>query len=1207
MTKNIALAILISFPFILDAQEMWKVASESQLQSIKLESREIIPDNYLTFTLNEDVFKNSLIKAPIEFESSQLKTDARISFPMPDGSLKTFIIWKSQVMEPGLSAKYPNIVSYKGYQQDNPNVITRFGIGPNGLHAAIKSEEGMVYIDPYSTSNHFQYITYYTTDHTDESLMGKVICGTPDLIEETQKPKWGLSNRNKAEKIELRVYRLALACTGEWGAVRGTKEKALADMVAFVDRANIVFETELALRAVLIDRNDELIFLDGTTDPYTNPNMGLSILGQNTNILNGRIGGGSYEIGHVFSICYDVGGVAGGNICTPGKGAGVTCHNGSAISNGIVLVFNHEVGHQMTASHTFNRCGSTDQLALGTAYEPGSGSTIMSYAGACGSDNLGAPRDAYYHVASLEQMLSFTNSEASDAYLCAKKIDINNFIPEITLKYSNGFSIPQSTPFFLTGIATDANADQMTYVWEQFDNGTSSPLGEPTGNAPLFRSLRPSKNNTRFYPNVGNLLNGRFSDKQEILPTYGRDLTFRFVVRDNNPMGNAATWEEVKFKVAPNAGPFKITYPILDYTYTIGDAINVTWDVANTDLAPINCKNVDIYMAFDDVLDFEENKMLLLVKSTDNDGLAQVIIPNRISDRARIVIKASNNIFLNVSLFNSKIIAPEKPAFLSEVDDQIKFSCLPENIEFNFTTIGFAGLTDDIKFEVIDGLPTGAVATFSKNSVSPGQNTKLTIDLNGVEGTKNYDIVVRSFVSGIDTIDRILQLKITGTNLANIALLSPENGINGLGPTQIYEWVEKVDATKYQLEVATSPAFKGQNIVISKETVSTSFASNVFLEKATIYYWRVRSSNACKSGEWSKVSAFNTEALSCSVTKTGEISVNISPSGMPIVEAEVVVFNQGEISDVNVKNITGDHQRSGDLVTYLVAPSGKEVLLWSRKCGTSKGFNVGVDDQSNEYFQCPINTARIYRPESPLSAFNGEFMQGSWKLRIEDRSPGEGGKLTGFELELCANIVLNPPVLTRNNILQIHPKDKRDIDRVLLLAEDQNNTPSELVYTLVQAPKKGFLTLNGAPLEAGSQFTQNNIDLFKLKYIHTADDTNDDSFSFTVSDGQGGWVTITDFTIEVNASFPSSTIENKWNDDILIYPNPVMTELNIQKLDSSNPVNQMEILDISGQLLARFSINEMRTTIDMSTYKSGVYLIKFSNGKSNHFKKFIKL
>ncbi len=1206
MNKRMISFLFLVIPSFAFSQTIWKKCDESKISLSQRQSRDIIPNKYFTVSLDYLALAKQMASAPAEFTGFGLRSEYAIELPMPDGSLEQFVVWQAPVMESELAARYPAIKSYKAYQKSNRTIFARFSIGPNGFHGAIRTDEGMVYIDPYSAGDVNNYMVYYTSDHIDESLKDRALCGTDDSfqVHNTSKAKWG--TRRLGDKMELRRYRLALACTGEWGAVRGTKEKALADMVAFVERANIVFETELGLTAVLIAKNDDLIFLDGTTDPYNNPNQGLSLVGQNTSVLNVRIGSGTYEIGHVFSICNDVGGVAAGNICTPSKGAGVTCHNSPSISNGIVLVFNHEIGHQMTAAHTFNNCPGQEGQLSDSGYEPGGGSTIMAYPNACGTSNLGGGRDDYYHVISLDEMLSFTNSEGADAYECAEKVDINNFIPVITLPYTDGFSIPKSTPFFLKASAEDANGDIMKYNWDQFDNQTSSPLGAPVGNAPIFRSLKPTTNPARYFPNVSRILNGQFTDKTELLPTYGRELTFRFVVRDNNPLGNASVWDEMKFRVADNAGPFRLTFPVLDYKLKIGDKLNVTWDVANTNIAPVNCKFVDIYLALNNSLDFDSENLKLISKSTPNDGQETIIVPNTETIRARIVVKASNNIFFTNGLYNSRIDLPTVPSFFMDVAESSKNACLPESVTYDFSTVGFSGLTEKVSFEIISGLPEGAVATFVKNEINAGENTQLNINLENVTGTADYEIMVRSYIEGIDTIERVIRLGITSTDIDHVALLSPVDGISGVGPTQNYNWDNKPDAVSYNLQVATSPAFNTEKIVINIETIGNSFNSNTFLEKATIYYWRVRASNSCRGGQWSDVHAFNTESLNCAIVKSGDLTINISQSGTPKVEAIVNVFNEGAISDINIKNIRAEHQWSGDLVAYLTAPSGKEILLWSRKCGSSKGLYLGIDDQSNEYFQCPVNTGRIYRPESPLSAFNGENMKGNWTLRLEDKASGNGGRLQNFDLELCANIVLNPPVLTRNEILKIHPKDTRDIDRILLLSEDINNSAAELKYILVKAPSKGVLTVNGSPVDGGSQFTQDDIDKNKVKYLHTSEGDEDDDFRFVVSDGQGGWISITEFNIDVDEDFASSVKEELLTERILIYPNPAFDVLNIVLIDRVEGQYRTTISDMTGRIISSNNFSGTSAVYDIQGLQSGVYVLKIEVDGKSTFRKFIK-
>lgn len=1201
----ISILLTANFALTTHAQNLWQ-----QVRDVRINGRstpDIHPQKFTSYKLNLTGLETLLAKAPEEFTGLRGGQDLVVSLPMPDGSYLSFNIFRTKAMEDGLAAKYPGLKSFKGFQADDPSVTARIDLGPFGLHAAIAHEDGLIYIDPFARPDTEHYISYYTEDHISDLYQNVQLCGFDDSeVHVMDRPRFGMRS-GATEKRMLRVYRLAMACTGEWGSRRGTVEKALADMVAMVNRANLIYEKELSIRMILIDNNDRVVYMDPDTDPYSNADQGRTILGQNTAVLNTRLGSANYDIGHLLSVCFDVGGVANyGAMCSTIKGNGVTCHNNNNIEAIVVRVVSHEMGHQMTASHTFNRCGQTDQLALGTAYEPGSGSTIMSYAGSCGSDNVTSNNDDYYHVASLEQMLNFTNSPTQNAFNCAQKIDHNNFVPEITLNYTNGFTIPKDTPFELTGSAFDANGDNLTYVWEQFDNGASAPLGQPEGDSPLFRSIRPTANPTRFFPNANSLLLNTRSNS-EILPEYTRNMTFRFVVRDNNPNGGAVAWEELKFKVSGDAGPFQMIYPLEAENFTIGEKVTVRWDVANTDAAPINCRKVNIYFSIDGELRNGQSKLILVAKETPNDGEETIIVPNVVSTRVRIVVKAADNIFFTLSRVNSRIQAPTQPAFFMDVDNGVQSSCLPDNVSYSFKTVGFGGLNEDIRFEVLDGLPEGAVATFTPETVKPGQNVRMDVDLSDVKGSAEYYISVRSVVDGVDTLDRVIALNVTGTDLDYIQTLLPAGESRDVGFTQLYTWDGRTDARGYILQVATSPDFKPENIVIASDQTETTYQSTTFLEKTRLYYWRVKAYNSCRDGEWSDVQVFSTEAFDCFGADSGPLSINISASGRPTIEATLNVFEEGVINSVIVKKLRGDHQWVGDLAVFLTSPSGTEVNLWTQRCGSSKGFNLTLDDSSPIPLGCPLNGGRIFRPENPLAAFKGESVKGPWKIRIEDRVPGNGGRLLEYNLEFCSKINVVNPQMIKNDLLTVPAKSSTKIASDKLEARMDGTATAGLRYILVSTVGKGVLLLNNEVLRAGAGFTQADINSGLLSYLHTGVGSETDRFTFVVVNNEAGWTGIHTFNIEVGESEVSSVSDTKYLDQLWqLYPNPSTGLLNVTSLHDNQGTFTLQISDVNGRILLNRAFRDKNITLDASGWVEGLYFVKIAEGNQQVVKKWIK-
>ncbi|MCP4768711.1 MAG: hypothetical protein GY875_20910 [Gammaproteobacteria bacterium] len=568
-----------------------------------------------------------------------------IRLPMPDGSLADFEIYESPVMEAALAQRFPEIKTYKVYGIDDPLASGRLDMTPQGFHAMLHTSQGRLFIDPQESS---QQPGRYQARSLSTSPSPGYSCGADDHgLSMTPAPQ---SAARAAERIRGSIleYRLAVAATAEYvdAVSPGSVAGAQAAIVTAITRVNQIYERDLGIRLVLVGKNDRLIENGGNVH-FSNGN-GLRMFLENQAWIDSRIGKSKYDIGHVFGT--GSGGLAfRGSACdSPNKAKGV-----SGIFNPLGDPFYidfvaHEIGHQLNAEHSFN--GTTTSCGTGriqnSAVEPGSGSTIMAYAGICGVENLQPNSDATFHAHSIAQIDSFTMAGGS-CYNRVSAIPANPNYPVVAALASR--IIPASTAFVLDGTASDADGNLLSYQWDQMDAGcptNATSFGTDTGYNALFRSYLPRSVSKRHFPALGTQLLGHYDDA-EVVPCNTRDVNLRLTARDGfSGVGTA----NVRVSVQNTGVVFEILNLAAPQTIVDGASFDVTWRVAGTDQPPINCANVDI-----DLLTFADGYASysvhpLLLTPTPNDGSESVSIPAEKSHpRGRIRVKCSNNIFYDIS------------------------------------------------------------------------------------------------------------------------------------------------------------------------------------------------------------------------------------------------------------------------------------------------------------------------------------------------------------------------------------------------------------------------------------------------------------------------------------------------------------------------------------------------------------------------------
>ena len=626
-------------------------------------------------TLDVAGLRAVLATAPTETQAGAVPLV--LVLPLPDGRTGRFALHEAPVMAPALAARFPSIKTYAGVGIDDASASVRLDLTPLGFHAQVLTGRGnSFYIDPVSRTDTRHYLSFYRKDMNRAAAGAAPSCDFAPTVADLKADasrlaaRMGTTPLARSSGPQLRTYRLALANTPEYALTKGnTLAGVMAGEVATVNRVVGVYEKELAVRLVLVANNDQLVFLSGTgTQPspaYSNTN-GNDMLGQNQTNVDRIIGSANYDIGHVVST--GGGGVAYlGVVCNPARKAGGVTGSSNPVGDAFDIDYvAHEMGHQFAGNHPFN--GNADNCAgsnrnASTAWEPGSGSTIMAYAGICGSANDLQPNsDPTFHTGNFEQMRAFIEGTT-----CAVNTATGNTAPTVTAP-AGGKTLPISTPFKLTAAATDAENDVLTYSWEEMDlgnTGTPTTAQAANDNVPLFRSFNPTLSGTRYFPRLSNLV-ANTTLIGERLPTVTRTLKFRCTARDEHSgpagiIGGVDFSSFVNLSVTSTAGPFVVTAPNTAVSWTGGTGQMVTWNIAGTNNAPVSCALVNLRLSTDGGLTYPT----ILAINEPNDGSALVAVPNVATTTARVMVEAADNYFFDISNVNFSITTVPGPTISS--------------------------------------------------------------------------------------------------------------------------------------------------------------------------------------------------------------------------------------------------------------------------------------------------------------------------------------------------------------------------------------------------------------------------------------------------------------------------------------------------------------------------------------------------------------
>jgi subtilisin-like proprotein convertase family protein len=871
---------------------------------------------------------------------------AELRLPTPDGSEITFKLQRTTVFAGTPDRSFP-IHTFAGVGLDDRSASLRLDVSPWGLHAMILREgEAGGYIISGDT------LTPLPATNWPSTLRCEVFADShSDGAHADSSAGYAVSYAARGA-APLRTFRVAIGASAEFTTASGGPEAALAAIVSLVNQLNGIYERELGCRLVLVANQAGIIYQDALTDPYSADNPP-AMLVQNQNALDAIIGAGNYDVGHALTATESPASFGGTSnlavLCSASKARGVSVMRASpdlAADPLNLFILAHELGHQFGAEHTFNGDATSNcslNRAAASAFEPGSGSTIMSYAGFCGPDNLAPIPDFYFHARSFEQIQAHAATR-----VCPVITTSTNTPP--TLWVGPDITIPSRTPFMLTANVADADGDPILVRWEQFDLGPPRSLTESDdGLGPIMRSRPATLNNSRVFPALDAWLNSA-PTPGELLPSVARTLRFHATAIDNRIAGSERTVAPLNVAVVASAGPFLVNSPAGGELWS--GVRTILWNPALTDVAPINATTVRILLSLDGGLTFPH----VLAANTANDGQEAIILPNVSTSRARVLIQPVGQAFFAVTAADFSI-HPSPP---------VAFALLGEPTMVDRADAGRAN---------------------GNGALDPGERAELHVTLANV-GTDSASGTMGE-LKALSPTARIIQPAISFGDLAP-AIASPGDGPFVIelahdhpcgSPINLALTVRSAGGETiipFSLNTGRPPTpspevagtYAGMPIIIPDGTGSgvpgpaVEALVNINALVGPIARVRLRiDGSACSASS-------NSTTAGLSHNFVGDLTLTlISPSGTAIILAD----RPGSASNTgnNFCNTTFDDSALTSIQTITPAAA-------------------------------PYSDA--YRPASPLAALLCENPNGTWRLRCRDMSSPDAGTLRAWSLLITTTL-----------------------------------------------------------------------------------------------------------------------------------------------------------------------------------------------------------
>ena len=985
-----------------------------------------------------EVFGESYFQMPPKlmepFGAWSKGTFKELLLPNEKGEEEVFKLTPVAVLSNALQKNYPRIRTYTGHSVTRHEVSIRLTSSPQGISAWMHFKDAPdFFIQPVKGEKNLHFTYIKSTQDSDNRLF----CKTKAAV--SKKPPSKGASKSKVLNQTIKTFRIAIAGTGEYTSFWGdnedsngtNSEDALAAVVSTINRINFIFERDLNLRLELVS-DAGLMYENAELDPFTG-NFDTEL--QST--LDQVLGNEAYDVGHLFDFG-EPNGDAGciGCVCVSNKkGQGFSTHPFRDIYGGEYRndyfdldYVGHEIGHQFGAYHTY----SFETEGTGYNAEPGSGSTIMGYAGITGVDDLQQHGDSYFHYYSIQNILEYTATLSCGS---TESIEVESF----SISAGPDHFIPIGTAFQLEIPPIEAEEGvSYTYTWEQLDSGeiTSSNFGPNNILGAIARSLPPKTSSGRVVPSMSRVLNNELTqekpglnDAWETVPLLGRIMNWGLSVRKQTPTFSQIAQDQMLITVVEEAGPFGFISHDKPLILKGGALETLLWNAANTQQSPINADQVSVLMSTDGGTTFP----VVLAQDLPNNGRAVVRIPNDLdTTRARIKIKPKGTIFFAV---NASDLSIESRDLALNFGVFSKENCDENTLRYDFTIEKATGFNEDVILQIVEP-PAGVEFQFSKEIYTSSDNSGyLVISGLGNLSAGDYLFDLKANYGNAAEIFSI-ELKQRTTDFVPVVKQTPKNLEVGLSINPLLEWEKNPNAEHYRVQVSSDTNYTS---ILLDSIVASNKLKLKNLAPLSTYYWRIQNQNNCGDSVFSESSSFETGPISCTSLIAANLPKELNDATETddgVTVATINISFDAPILDLNVV-VDLTHTWLQDLSLYLETPEGKRLLLSSSLGESGDNYTQTIFDQeattSIKEGSPPFRGS--YKPIQDISALYGTPSKGLWKLIIIDQYKEDSGALIEFGLQLCVEGIIEPDrdgdsyPDSQDNCPEISNLDQADVDQ----------------------------------------------------------------------------------------------------------------------------------------------------------------------------------